>query len=215
MAKSYLRIFILVSSLVAGGCSLPQRSHESGYIDNLPELQAEDFYGEKRSHEMELAREELGWANQRALTESESAALKTRLQLKKLESRLASDQEKRQYYRLKGSFHSDRERIQFLSLPSVTVRERWAQNRGLASADERYPDEVAELIEKNDVMVGMTPKAVQESWGDPDAIEVAGNPIYGNERWRYNRYVSSDEGYQQQTRIIYFESGRVVGWETF
>jgi hypothetical protein len=70
------------------------------------------------------------------------------------------------------------------------------------------------LIEKNDVSVGMSQKAVTESWGDPDLVEVAGDPIYGNERWRYSRYISSNDGYNKQVRVIYFESGRVVGWET-
>ena len=54
---------------------------------------------------------------------------------------------------------------------------------------------------------------MKKSWGLPDSVEVAGNPIYGNERWRYKRYTPSPEGYRLQSRIIYFESGKVAGWE--
>ena len=58
----------------------------------------------------------------------------------------------------------------------------------------------------------MSKRAVQESWGEPERIEVAGNPTYGNERWKYSTYVSSTEGFNEEERMIYFEGGRVVGW---
>ena len=60
----------------------------------------------------------------------------------------------------------------------------------------------------------MTTDQVQESWGEPDLVEVAGNPVYGNKRWKYRKFVSSEDGYTQQTRIVYFEAGKVSGWET-
>ena len=61
----------------------------------------------------------------------------------------------------------------------------------------------------------MSKQAVRESWGEPEAIEVAGNPVFGNERWRFIEQIASSEGYQTEGRMIYFEGGRVVGWERF
>lgn len=70
------------------------------------------------------------------------------------------------------------------------------------------------LIEANDVAVGMNQQAVRESWGDPDSVESAGKELYGNQAWRYTKMVSSHDGYKKEIRIIYFESGRVIGWES-
>lgn len=90
-----------------------------------------------------------------------------------------------------------------------------AATRGISSQEKAYSDAVEELIENRDIVVGMTKKAVSQSWGDPDLVEVAGNPLYGNERWQYKTYVSSSEGYKKELRVIYFEAGRVAGWEKY
>lgn len=70
------------------------------------------------------------------------------------------------------------------------------------------------LIETQDIAVGMPQDYVKRSWGDPMSVEVSGNPIYKNERWKYQKFVSAPEGYRKETRYVYFEGGRVVGWET-
>jgi hypothetical protein len=38
--------------------------------------------------------------------------------------------------------------------------------------------------------------------------------MYGYERWNYHRFTPGSDGYQKENRVVYFESGRVVGWET-
>ena len=81
--------------------------------------------------------------------------------------------------------------------------------------EEKFPEPIVIAIENNDITIGMSKGAVVQSWGDPERKEVAGNPLYGNERWLYNKMVSSVDGYSKQTRIIYFEGGRVAGWETY
>jgi hypothetical protein len=43
------------------------------------------------------------------------------------------------------------------------------------------------------------------TFGRPTRVEVAGNPSYENERWLYS--------VNGATKYIYFESGRVEGWE--
>jgi hypothetical protein len=55
---------------------------------------------------------------------------------------------------------------------------------------------------------------VRRSWGEPVNVEISGNPIYKNERWKYQRQVSTAQGFRKETRFVYFEGGRVVGWET-
>ncbi|MBX7232697.1 MAG: hypothetical protein K1X29_11505, partial [Bdellovibrionales bacterium] len=97
---------------------------------------------------------------------------------------------------------------------STEIRAQWAKNRGYLVNEESFSEEQKLLIEKNDITLGMNQKAVMESWGDPDVIEVAGDPIYGNERWQYSKYVSATEGFQKQIKVVYFESGHVVGWES-
>ncbi len=209
------KFWTLVLAVVVSGCASLNRDPRSGYADSEGSTyRATDYYQEKQEYEIDQVREEFGWASDRALNENEQAALEVRLRLRRAESRLESSREKRQYYQIKSLMRNDSERLTFLSIPSVEARERWARNRGLTTNDEVHSDEIADMIEKNDISVGMSQKAVLESWGDPDLVEVAGSPVYGNERWRYSRFTSSSDGYQKENRIVYFESGRVVGWET-
>ena len=205
----------MLFALGLSACAGLARDPRSGYSDiNTPVYRASDFYEERRVYEENSVREEFGWGADRLLSDNERSALEGRLRLRRLESKLESQREKRQYYQLKGLMRSDAERIAFLNIPSVDARERWARNRGLVANEEIHNDDIANVIEKNDVAMGMSQRAVTESWGDPDLVEVAGDPVYGNERWRYSRYISSTDGYQKETRVIYFEAGRVVGWET-
>ncbi len=198
-------------------CSLLSRHPGSGYADLRGGDQRwtwESRQRDKEQFQTEQAKEDLGWDSGYSLNEEDALKLKTRIRLNRMESRLLSNRERKQYFDYKPHMNSDSERISFLSLPSLEARERWAQARGLRSGEQGHPNQIAELIEKNDIAVGMSPKAVTESWGDPDAVEVAGNSMYGNERWRYSKYVSSHEGYQKVERLVYFEGGRVAGWET-
>lgn len=212
-----IRLSFLLPVLVLGlsACSLLQRSGDSGYYDSNEESKGvREFYSDRKSYEEDETRKELGLKNSIPLTDDDRSRLEARLALKRLESRLETSSEKRQYYKYKGLMRSDGERINFLRLPTMEARERFAQNRGLR-VDENYSDSVASLIETQDIAVGMSQKAVMESWGDPDLVEVAGDPVFGNERWKYNHYASGNDGYQKEMRLVYFEAGRVVGWESY
>ena len=157
------------------------------------------------------AREELGFGS-RPLSNEQRQALTERIQLKRAEDRLATKREKKQYYAIRTALKNDRERLYFLGLPTFASRERWAGARGLNGQEVRS-EEITRAIEAKDIALGMSQKSVLESWGDPDSIEAAGNRLYGYERWRYNRYLSGNEGYEKQMRVVYFEGGYVVGWE--
>lgn len=208
-------IFLLMCSGLSA-CSIIQRSSDSGYADSNEQGPStiEDFYRERRGEQWRGAREELGIATNRELTEQEANAIRMRVELNRLEKNLEQDQERKQYYTLRPYFRTDAERIYFLRLPDHETRQRWANMKGLTAEDPSKDVKVAELIENNDIGKGMFKDAVRQSWGEPDFVEVAGNPMYGNERWRYNKLVSTEDGYKAETRIIYFEAGRVAGWET-
>lgn len=171
-------------------------------------------YSDKAKYDESQLKEEFGWQDLYLLSDDQQKSLDLRRELRAQESRLVTQSEKAQYYRLKGQLKDDRERIEFLSQPGLGAREQWASNRGYLSDEEGFSDELADLIEKKDISLKMPQKAVLESWGDPEAIEVAGNPIFGFERWRYTRFESSDQGFKRVERLVYFESGVVVGWET-
>lgn len=78
----------------------------------------------------------------------------------------------------------------------------------------RFPASVSELVDDSDIALGMQKEAVRESWGEPDYVEVSGNPKFENERWRFSVPIKTPEGYQFEERLVYFERGRVVGWVT-
>ncbi len=62
--------------------------------------------------------------------------------------------------------------------------------------------------------LGMGKNNVQRSLGIPTQVEVAGNPKYENERWIYETQVPTMDGFYSERRVIYFENGTVVGWES-
>lgn len=130
------------------------------------------------------------------------------------EQNLKSKREKEQYSEILPLFKNESERIDFLSLPTLEERQEWIKsNRVWERGAENYKL-YKSVVEAQDITVGMTQELVRKSWGDPQSVEVSGNPIYKNERWRYTRSVSTPEGFKKEDRLVYFEGGRVVGWET-
>ena len=54
------------------------------------------------------------------------------------------------------------------------------------------------------IQIGMSKTQVEQLWGRPVNIEVAGDPRYENERWSFY--------HQGKMNYVYFESGEVQGW---
>ncbi len=206
---------ILLSAFGLSACSLMDlsRTRPSGYQDENGPSNAQEFYTERKIRVVEDTKEELGYSG-RELSEHEVEMVKARIELNNLEKGLTSNLEKKQYYALKPYFHGDRERIYFLKLPDHESRTRWANARGITTEQSLFDSSTTKLIEKNDVTRGMTRAAVHQSWGEPEFVEVAGDQMRGNERWRYTKLVATDDGYNNESRIIYFEGGVVIGWET-
>lgn len=211
-----MKLVLAILCLGLSACAMMERTDRSGYNYGQTDIEttssSNDMYMQRQKNVENEAREELGMLG-RGLADDERSVVETRIRLKRQEQKLSTKRDKKQYYGVRSALRNDRERLQFLSLPTYEARERWARQRGLGQQDEVYSDEMAKTIEGNDIALGMSQKAVSESWGDPDAVEVAGNPLYGFERWKYNRYVSGNDGYQKELRVVYFEGGRVVGWE--
>ncbi|NQY99585.1 MAG: hypothetical protein HRT45_02825 [Bdellovibrionales bacterium] len=209
------RIFgciVFFASLSA--CSFLQRHPSSGYSDYGALGGHDNFFQKQQQYQSDQARQEIESERGYALNPEEQSLIARRLQVKELETQLRNANEKKQYYNYKHYLQSDQDRINFLSLPSAQAREQFANSRGLASARSSFSPQHIDMIDNKDITVGMNQEAVRQSWGDPDIVEIAGNPVYGNERWKYSKYVSSDAGYERQVRFVYFENGIVTGWET-
>ncbi len=84
----------------------------------------------------------------------------------------------------------------------------------IGEESSRFAPSVSKLVEQNDIALGMKKEAVRESWGEPDYVEVSGNPKFENERWRFSVPIKTSAGYHFEERFVYFERGHVIGWNT-
>lgn len=213
--NSITKIMVLLFVVqILSGCAL-MRSRESGYTSRYDSTSS-DSGQNYRYRDLEVrdsAATELGYGSYQRLTASEQRDVEDRLDLKRLERTFQSQREREQYYRYKPLMKSDRQRAEFIQVGSFEGRQRWLRNKGISGVGERHTAETTQLIAEQDVALGMSRQAVKQSWGDPDGVEVAGNPIYGNERWQYTTNSATTEGFNSEKRTIYFESGVVVGWE--
>ncbi len=178
------------------GCSLIQRSDEGGFTSNNWDDVGTQGYG----------------ATTRTLSQKEKGELEGNVEIRRLETGLRSDEEFDQYNKYKTNM-SPKERSEFLKIRDTSARRRYVQAKDIREDRARFSRNIASVVEDGDVSLGMPKDAVRDSWGDPELVEVAGNPALGNERWTYTRYLSSTEGYQREERVIYFEGGAVIGWE--
>ncbi len=120
-------------------------------------------------------------------------------------------QEKSLYERFKGRLGSKSDRIFFLDLnprerreylvEMGLIRQKAKYSRGRSIASMAFGD----MSLETPIQLGMTKGDVEMSWGSPARVEYAGNPSNQNERWSFWR--------NGKANYIYFESGRVSGWE--
>lgn len=156
---------------------------------------------------------ELGLDPKKQLTDTERKDVMNRRRLRQLERGLDSPRERVNYSKVLPLFANDQEKIDYLSINSLEGRQTWVNRNKLWNRDKSTPDMMA-AAESKDIAVGMTQELVKKSWGEPNQVETSGNPIYKNERWKYIREIPSLSGYKRERRYVYFEGGRVVGWET-
>ncbi|MFK8138611.1 MAG: hypothetical protein AB8E15_09650 [Bdellovibrionales bacterium] len=208
MFLKFLGIGLLIASL--SSCTSFRRSVKSGYTDLSPDQYTSNS---KRKNTI-AAKYELGVNDSNSLSTEQAQVLNKRVYLKHLEESLISDLERQQYYQNKPFFFNDDERIEFLRLSDYSDRDSWLARKQFDRRSSRYSKNVEEAIQQNDVILHMSMKAVKESWGEPDLREVSGNQVYGNERWVYKSYRLDQGDYQEEKRVLLFQSGKVVAWQT-
>lgn len=156
---------------------------------------------------------ELGFDPKKELSTEQKQLIVNRRRLRELERTLDSQKERLQYSKVLPWLNSDQEKIDLLSIPSVEGRQVWINKNKIWARAKNLKD-FDEALDSQDIAIGMPSDYVKKSWGEPDDVEVSGNPIYRNERWQYSKQVATPQGYRQERRYVYFEGGRVVGWET-
>jgi hypothetical protein len=207
-------IFLLILTSLVGACSGLQRSQQSGYAGNRDLTQPENLREDQDSLEYKRTAYELGFDPTTSLSEDQLQAIDDRRKLRILERRLETEGEKAQYSRVMPWLDSDKERIEFLAIPTVEGRQSWIQQRNVMARSTKPKVGMRAALEEGDITIGMPQDFVRKAWGDPQDKEVSGNPLYKNERWTYTRYITSGDGFKKETRVVYFEGGKVVGWET-
>lgn len=83
---------------------------------------------------------------------------------------------------------------------------------GPADGSDGYRNPSAES-QNLSLTLGMSMAKVRKLWGQPQDVEVAGDPNSGNERWTYLNGLSNQWG-TSSSRVVYFEQGQVAGWES-
>jgi hypothetical protein len=119
-----------------------------------------------------------------------------------------SPMEYEEYMQNKEVFENVSEQVYFLDL-SVAERKTYLQDRreGNKGSAEQFTQNFGfrnPAPGGNDIEVGMAKDQVIERMGRPYRVDVAGDVKYQNERWTFY-----DNG---RLKSVYFESGKVNGW---
>ncbi len=150
-------------------------------------------------------------ANHRSSGSKSSFSQKDRIA--QLEAALTERRQLEQYSRVLPWFENDDEKIEFLQLAGLYERQQWIREIDFFKRPAQQEDQLRELIDSRDIAVGMPEAIVRKSWGEPDAVEVSGHPLYKNYRWKYQKYASTEDGFAMSKKTVYFEGGKVAGWE--
>lgn len=156
---------------------------------------------------------ELGFDPRKKLNDVQKHIIHNRKKLRELERSLDTQKERLQYSKILPWLQNDLEKIEFLSIPSIEGRQVWINKKKIWSRTKNLK-QFDDVVEAQDIAIGMPADYVRRSWGEPSYVETSGNPIYKNERWQYLKQVPTPQGYKQEIRSVYFEGGKVTGWET-
>lgn len=213
--KQILCLLILVITLTS--CQTfwsdirPIGTHPTATIERANETPLQQVkFSDK---ELEKYAYELGFDPKKGLTPEQRESVLNRRKVRELERTLDSAKERQHYSKILPLIETDNEKIEYLTIDSIEGRQAWVNRNKIWSRQKSNP-EFLELVEAQDIAVGMSADLVRKSWGEPESVEVSGNEVYKNERWRYTRDVPTPNGYKRERRFVFFEGGRVVGWET-
>ncbi len=87
------------------------------------------------------------------------------------------------------------------------------ETAALMAAQQLEAERIRAAVRYSDLVVGMGMDQVRAVWGEPREVQTAGDARMGNQRWVYFNGLSSPWSLSS-ARIVYFEEGRVVGWDT-
>ncbi|MEK6773835.1 MAG: hypothetical protein AABY64_07835 [Bdellovibrionota bacterium] len=187
--------FPILFSLITTSCTSLHRSSTSGYAESSgPNYKRVYKVGERFSNEQPDA-----------VSEN---------RIRNLERKLDSKKEREQYAKVLPWLRTETEKIEFLSISGIENRQDWLNQKKIWQRAQIPSQEYKELIDSQDIAIGMPMDFVKKSWGEPQSVESSGSPTFKNERWKYTRHISTNDGFKQERRYVYFEGGRVVGWET-
>ncbi len=116
-----------------------------------------------------------------------------------------TDQEFKHYEKHKNKLKGVSEKIYFLKLNGIRQRDQYLWEKGFRNDFAQASPKELNAIYQREITLGMSKKAVRDSWGQPVKIEIAGNPRYENERWSFYEY--------GKLKYVFFENGRVEGWD--
>ena len=156
---------------------------------------------------------ELGFNPDNELSDEERSQILARYKVRAMERTLDTEKERLHYSKVLPYLLNDQEKADYLANPTIEGRQAWVIRNKIWSRAKTDKD-FLEVVESQDLTLGMNQQLVKKSWGEPESIEYSGNPLYKNEKWRYIRDVPSPNGYKRERRFVFFEGGRVVGWET-
>ena len=216
MKRNLFALMIIASS---AACTSLQRSPSSGYANSSRDSSAnherrDSSSSSRLNSRLDAAAEKLSYDDPSSLSDSELRQVHQQATLDRAEQLIEGRRERDQYFTNKPYFKNDRDRLAFLALPDYETRDKWLDSHHINGPSTPNSPVMQNIVDRNDVAVGMTKEAVRDSWGPPDSVEVAGNPMYANEKWIYTEQTASTEGYRNEKRAIIFEGGRVAGWET-
>lgn len=210
-----MRLFMyLFMTSLAASCTVLQRSQQSGYAGAQRPTSSISNREDANSLEHRRVAYELGLDPNSALSEDQLQAIDDRRRLRILERQIETQKEKEQYSKILPWLKSDKERIDFLTIPTIEGRQAWIQQNGIWQRSKAPSTTIKQIIDDGDIALGMPQEFVRKAWGEPQEKQVSGNPIYKNEKWKYTRYIASGDGFKKEVRLVYFEGGKVVGWET-
>jgi hypothetical protein len=187
-----IRTIALLITFWCSGCSMLSRSSESGFGET-----------NRQPHVKRTSISRL----------QEDVSLPTKTRLKQLENSINTRKELDQYSKALPWFKNDLERIEFLNLPGFEARQKWLTENSFSNRSTTVQNQMAALVETQDIAVGMPQNLVKRAWGDPESVEVSGNPQFKNERWKYSKYIPTGDGFKPEKKSVYFEGGKVVAWE--
>ena len=217
-------LFIILGSLVVmtlSSCGLYQlktadRAELTPETDRVTvnrEGSIKKYTGIIPEHDLKKYAFELGFNPDNELSEEERTQILARYKVRSMERTLDTEKERLHYSKVLPYLTNDQEKVDYLSNPTIEGRQAWVIRNKIWSRAKSDKD-FLEVVESQDLTLGMNQELVKKSWGEPESIEHSGNPLYRNEKWRYIRDVPSPNGYKRERRYVFFEGGRVVGWET-